>query len=271
MDPVIKVENISKIYKIYHKTVDKYLDFFLPLKFGNDFYALKDINFSLNKGKALALIGLNGSGKSTLANLIAGFSTPTSGNVHTEGKVSMSSISAGINPSMTGIENIHIKCLMLGLSHKDIIRLTPEIVAFSELEQFIDQPVKTYSSGMRSKLGFSIAVNIDPEILVIDEALSVGDPTFTDKCLTRMNQFREKGKTIVFVSHSMQQVRDFCDEALWLEGGQIKQIGECKEVADAYEKFIKEFNKYSADEKKKYLTDMRNKQFVSRRRNGTKN
>ena len=157
---------------------------------------------------------------------------------------------------------------MLGLSHNEIKQLTPEIIAFSELEQFIDQPVKTYSSGMRSKLGFSIAVNIDPAILVIDEALSVGDPTFTDKCLDKMMQFRKSGKTIIFVSHSMKQVREFCNEALWLEGGQMKMTGNCKEVADSYESFIKEFNNLPADEKKSYLADIRSKQFVSRRKNG---
>lgn len=268
MEPVIKIEKVCKTYKIYHKAAERYLDFFLPLKFGDDFYALKDIDISVPKGKALALIGLNGSGKSTLANLIAGISMPSSGTIQTYGKVSMSSISAGINPRLTGIENINLKCLMLGLSHKDIKKITPEIISFSELEQFIDQPVKTYSSGMRSKLGFSIAVNIDPEILVIDESLSVGDPTFTDKCLHKMNQFRKSDKTIIFVSHSMQQVRDFCDEAVWLEGGKAKMIGTCSEVSDAYEHFIKDFNRRSADEKKLYLSNIRDQQFVSRRKNG---
>lgn len=271
MRTVIRIEDVSKIYKIYHNNRDKYLDFFLPLKFGVDFYSLKNINLSVKEGTALALIGLNGSGKSTLANLIAGISSPSSGRVRTSGKVSMSAISAGINPQLTGFENIQLKCLMLGLSHKEIKQITPEIISFSELEQFIDQPVKTYSSGMRSKLGFSIAVHIDPDILVIDEALSVGDPTFTDKCLHKMMQFRENGKTIVFVSHSMSQVRDFCDQALWLEGGQIKMTGNCKEVADSYEKFIKEFNKLPSEEKKSYLTNIRGNQFVSRRKNEKSN
>ena len=266
MRTVIRIEDVSKVYKIYHKTMDKYLDFFLPFKFGIDFYSLNGINLSVKEGTSLALIGLNGSGKSTLANLIAGISSPTRGRVRTSGKVSISSISAGINPQMTGMENIQLKCLMLGLSHKEIKRLTPEIISFSELEQFIDQPVKTYSSGMRSKLGFAISVNIDPDILIIDEALSVGDPTFTNKCLKKMMCFRENGKTIVFVSHSMSQVKEFCDQALWLEGGQIKMTGTCTDVVNSYEKFIKDFNMLPAEKKKTFLSDIRGSQFVSRRK-----
>ena len=152
------------------------------------------------------------------------------------------------------------KCLLLGLNKKDILRLMPEIIEFSELGDVIDQQVKTYSSGMRSKLGFAISINIDPDILVIDEALSVGDQTFTQKCRRRMRAFREQGKTIVFVSHSTPQIRRFCDQALWLEGGRMIQKGKSKDVTEAYQQFIQNFNKLSEQEQKAYKQNIRKRQ-----------
>ncbi|MDD3164313.1 MAG: ATP-binding cassette domain-containing protein [Oscillospiraceae bacterium] len=260
-EQAITLQKVDKVYPIYHKAAEKYLDFFLPKSFGQKFYALRDITFSLEKGTSTALIGLNGSGKSTLANLIAGASAPTSGTLIAEGNVSMTSISAGVSTMLTGLENITQKCLLLGLSYQQIKDLTPQIVEFADLGAFMDQQVKTYSSGMRAKLGFAISVNIDPDVLIIDEALSVGDPTFTKKCLQKMQAFRERGKTIVFVSHSLPQVRDFCDHALWLEAGQIRSMGACGEVTAAYAAFIKEFNAFSRAEQKAYTTRLREKQF----------
>lgn len=256
----ISAEHISKIYTTYSKVREKYLDFFLPKEFGKRFYALQDVSLTLEKGHSLGLVGLNGSGKSTLANLIAGASAPTTGNLTINGTVSMTSVSSGVIPVLTGRENIMQKCLLLGLNKKDILRLMPEIIEFSELGDVIDQQVKTYSSGMRSKLGFAISINIDPDILIIDEALSVGDQTFTQKCLNKMRSFREQQKTIVFVSHSIPQVRDFCDRALWLEGGQLVQMGDCGEVTEAYTKFIQDFNKLSEQEQKAYKQNIRKRQ-----------
>lgn len=262
----IVVNNVEKIYPLYQSNTEKLLGFFFPNYYSSHFYALRDISFSVEKGRSIALLGMNGSGKSTLANIIAGISAPTSGTVKTEGEVSMTSISGGLNPQLTGEENIIQKCLLIGLHHNQIKEIMPEITEFSELGSFIKQPAKTYSSGMRSKLAFSISVNINPDILVIDEALSVGDPTFTQKCLDKMNQYRANGKTIVFVSHSIPQVRDFCDQAVWLEGGKMREIGDCIEVTNHYSKFIKEFNALSPAEQKAYKDNIRNgRSFISRK------
>ncbi|MBM6665309.1 ABC transporter ATP-binding protein [Flavonifractor plautii] len=256
----ITAEHITKVFCTYSRTRDRYLDFFLPGEFGNRFYALRDVSFTLEKGHSLGLVGLNGSGKSTLANIIAGASAPTTGNLTINGTVSMTSVSSGVLPALTGRENIMQKCLLLGLNKKDILRLMPEIIEFSELGDVIDQQVKTYSSGMRSKLGFAISINIDPDILIIDEALSVGDQTFTQKCLNRMRAFRQQGKTIVFVSHSISQMRRFCDQALWLEGGQVVQIGSSQEITAAYAKFIEHFNSLPEEEQKAYKQNIRKRQ-----------
>lgn len=253
----IILRDISKVYKIYHRSYEKYMDFFLPGEYGKAFYALSDVSLAVKKGESLGLIGLNGSGKSTLANIIAGASSQTSGNVITTGTASMISVSAGVDTRLTGMENIVQKGLLLGLSHKKIKELTPQIIEFSELGPFMNQQVKTYSSGMRSKLGFAISVNINPDILVIDEALSVGDPTFTNKCLVRMKKFREDGKTIVFVSHSMPQICDFCDKVLWLEGGRMEMFGDVKEVTNEYNAYVRAYNALTEMQKKAYKEKLR--------------
>lgn len=258
--PAIFAEELTKTYRIFSRPWEKYLNFFLPIQFGTQFYAIQNVSFSLERGRSIGLIGLNGSGKSTLSNMIAGASAPTSGTLRIEGQVSMTAVSAGLNLLLTGRENIIQKCLLLGLDKPQIQELMPEIIEFSELGDVIDQPVKTYSSGMRSKLGFAISINIDPDVLVIDEALSVGDPTFTQKCLVRMQSFRERNKTIVFVSHSMSQIRDFCDRAIWLEGGRTVAIGECGDVVNEYSEFIRWFNQLPAAEQKAYKKQIREKQ-----------
>lgn len=259
-DCAIKLENLNKVYPMFKNTRERILDFFLPSVVSDRFYALQNISFSVERGQSIGLIGLNGSGKSTLANIIAGVSAPTGGNLTVEGRVAMTAVSGGLNLLLTGEENIMQKCLLLGLAPKEIKALMPQIIEFSELGNFIQQPAKTYSSGMRSKLSFAISANIDPDVMVIDEALSVGDPTFTNKCLDKMCAFREKGKTIVFVSHSMPQVRDFCDRAVWLEGGKIRQIGDCGEVTAAYHAFVTKFNAMTGEEQNAYKEKIRNDQ-----------
>lgn len=256
----VKVENLCKKYSIYNNPKEKYLDFLLKKSFGIQFNALNNISFSLEKGQSLGLLGLNGSGKTTLANILAGASSQTSGKLIINGMVSMISVSSGITTSLTGRENIIQKCLLLGISPNKIKEIMPEIIEFSELSDFIDMQVKTYSSGMRAKLGFAISININPDILIIDEALSVGDPTFTDKCLKKMYEFRQSGKTVVFVSHSVPQVEKFCDKALWLEGGKMVMFGECSEVAKEYNTFINKFNLLSNEEKSVYKKEIYKKQ-----------
>src|SRR5690625_3737803 len=202
MEKSIIVENLTKKYKLYTSQKERILDLVTPKSYGEDFYALADINFEAEKGDAIGFIGVNGSGKSTLSNIIAGIVPETSGTIQVNGEASLIAVAAGLKADLTGRENIELKCLMLGFSKKEIEQLEPEIIEFSELGKFIDQPVKSYSSGMRSRLGFAISVTIDPDILIIDEALSVGDKAFAEKSLDQMKEFKQQGKRMIFVSQS---------------------------------------------------------------------
>ncbi|EST13601.1 teichoic acids export ABC transporter ATP-binding subunit TagH [Sporolactobacillus laevolacticus] len=257
MEKSVVVNHVSKKYKMYSRTSEKILDLISPKGYGKTFYALQDISFEANKGDVIGIIGVNGSGKSTLSNIIAGIIPPTSGTVEVHGEAALIAIQSGLKQELTGRENIELKCLMLGFDKKQIVELTPQIIEFADIGDFIDQPVKTYSSGMRSRLGFAISIHIDPDILVIDEALSVGDQTFADKCLDKMNEFKEKGKTIFFISHSISQMKKFCEKALWIQYGQVENYGSMNEVMPEYEKFIKEYKKMTKQEKKAFQDKVR--------------
>jgi teichoic acid transport system ATP-binding protein len=257
MEKSVIVNHVSKKYKMYSRTSEKILDLISPKGYGKTFYALQDISFEANKGDVIGIIGVNGSGKSTLSNIIAGIIPPTSGTVEVHGEAALIAIQSGLKQELTGRENIELKCLMLGFDKKQIVELTPQIIEFADIGDFIDQPVKTYSSGMRSRIGFAISIHIDPDILVIDEALSVGDQTFADKCLDKMNEFKEKGKTIFFISHSISQMKKFCEKALWIQYGQVKNYGSMNEVMPEYEKFIKEYKKMTKQEKKAFQDKVR--------------
>ncbi|MBQ6569470.1 MAG: ATP-binding cassette domain-containing protein [Clostridia bacterium] len=248
----VVAENVTKMYKMYSKQSDKLKDLFLGRSKAHEFYALKGVSFTAEAGDSVGLIGLNGSGKSTLANIIGGISTPTEGKIILGGEPSLISVGAGMNLQMTGRENVYYKGLLIGLTPKEIDEIMGKVIEFADIGSFFDQPMKVYSSGMRARLGFAISVNIDPEILIIDEALSVGDPSFTQKCLDRMNAFRAKDKTIFFVSHSLPQMKEFCNKVLWLEYGVRKAFGPVDEVLPLYEHFIQAFNKMSPKEKKEY-------------------
>jgi teichoic acid transport system ATP-binding protein len=254
------VKNVSKRYKMYTKPSEKILDLILPGGYGEDFFALRDVSFTANQGDVVGIIGVNGSGKSTLSNIISGVVPPTYGTVESIGQTSLIAIQSGLNNELTGRENIELKCLMLGFKKREIKKLEPEIIEFADIGKFIDQPVKKYSSGMRSRLGFAISVTVNPDILVIDEALSVGDQTFADKCLNKMNQFKEEGKTIFFISHSIGQVKNFCEKALWLEYGEVRDYGTIEKVIPEYESFLNDFKKMSAKEKKAYKDEVLKKQ-----------
>lgn len=237
---------------MYSKNSEKILDIITPKGYGEDFFALQNISFKAEPGDVIGIIGVNGAGKSTLSNLITGVTPPTSGKIDIRGKASLIAIASGLDGQLTGRENIELKCLMLGFSKLEIKEMTPQIIEFADIGNFIDQPVKKYSSGMKARLGFAISVNIDPDILVIDEVLSVGDQTFTDKCLDKMNEFKEAGKTIFFISHSMKQVKQFCEKALWLEAGEVKKYGQINEVLPEYQKFLKEFKAMSKEDQKNF-------------------
>ena len=261
MKKKVEFKNVYKAFEMYGKKSQKILNLFSLKKQGTkQFMALRDVSFEVFEGESVGIIGLNGSGKSTASNILAGVLQPTTGNIIINGKTSLIAISAGLNNNLSGMDNIELKCTMLGLTKKEIEELTPSIVDFSELGDYINQPVKDYSSGMKSRLGFAISVHTDPDILVIDEALSVGDSTFAQKSLNKMNEFKERGKTIFFISHSASQVKKFCDRAIWLHYGEVKEIGNSDEVVTNYEEFTKWFNKLSNAEKKKYKKEMLDQQ-----------
>ena len=199
------------------------------------FEALKGVSFNVAQGKTFGIVGRNGSGKSTMLKLIAGIGKPTSGTIRVNGRVSaLIELGAGFHPEISGRENVYINGLMLGLSRREISQRFDEIVRFAELEEFIDAPVKTYSSGMYMRLGFAVAINVDPDVLLVDEVLAVGDEAFTHKCLDKFAEFRRRGRTVLLVTHSLALVTKFCDEALWLDAGIAKAEGDPKRVIDAY-------------------------------------
>lgn len=262
MNVSVNIENVTKEYRIYRNNKERLKDVLLPFHKNKTFYALDNLSLKAYEGDVVGLVGINGSGKSTLSNMIGGSLSPTDGDIKRDGDVSVIAINAGLNGQLTGIENIEFKMLCMGFTRKQIKELTPEVIEFSELGEFIYQPVKKYSSGMRAKLGFSINITTNPDILVIDEALSVGDQTFAQKCLDKIFEYKEQGKTIFFVSHNMKQVREFCTKIAWIEAGKLKQFGELDEVLPEYEKFLNDFKKRSKAEQKKFRSDLDNSRFV---------
>lgn len=263
MQNAIEVTNLSKKYILYKNPKERLLDLITPKKYGEDFYALRNISFSVEKGEILGFIGTNGSGKSTLSNIIGGIVPESSGEVKVNGQTALIAVASGLKDDLSGRDNIELKLLMLGFNKKEIAKLEPSIIEFSELEKFIDQPVKSYSSGMKSRLGFAISINVDPDILIIDEALSVGDKAFAEKCLMKMREFKEQGKTMIFVSHSLGQMKEFCEKILWLEYGTIRAIGSTSEIIPQYEKFINDFKKMSKNEKEQYKNDILNGRYIN--------
>lgn len=257
MKTKVRFKNVYKIFELHAKKSEKILKLVgLSKKPVEEFLALRDITFEIFEGETVGLVGLNGSGKSTISNILGGVIQPTEGEVEINGETSLIAISAGLNGSLTGLENIELKCMMHGLSKEEIKEVTPSIIEFADIGNYINQPVKDYSSGMKSRLGFAISVHTDPDILIIDEALSVGDSTFAQKCLNKMEEFKRAGKTIIFVSHSASQMKQFCDRVIWVHYGAIKEIGESAEVVDSYQKFVKWFNGLNSNEKKEYKASM---------------
>lgn len=250
----VEVKNVYKMYSTKTKPAEKLLSFFsIKKKTSNNkfFAAVKDVSFQAMEGETIGILGLNGSGKSTLSNLLAKVIQPSKGKITLNGTPSLIAISAGLNNNLSGMENITLKCMMHGLTSNQIDEVRQDIIDFAELSDYIDQPVKNYSSGMRSRLGFAISVHTDPDILIIDEALSVGDTTFTNKCLDKINDFKAKGKTILFVSHSASQMKSFCDRIVWMHYGEMKAFGPSEEVVKEYTLFTNEIKALSASEKLK--------------------
>ncbi|MBU9789123.1 ABC transporter ATP-binding protein [Lentilactobacillus sp. IMAU92037] len=249
-DYKVKVQNVTKEYDLFKTQSEKLRSFFsVSKKAVPHFWSLMGISLTIQPGETLGLIGVNGSGKSTLSNIISGIIPQTTGYVDVRGETSIVAISAGLRNNLTGRENIRLKSLMQGMTNEQIDEMMPDIISFADIGDFVDQPVKSYSSGMRSRLGFAIAVHIKPDILIIDEALSVGDDTFYQKCVDKITEFKEEGKTIIFVSHSLKQIRMLCDKVAWINYGELKMVGETKEVTDKYREFTQWFKKLSKKEK----------------------
>ena len=254
MKPAIDVVNVSKVYRRYARRrqfatlKSALLDGSLlgDLKPDETFQALKNVSFSVPKGCTYGVIGSNGSGKSTLLKCVAGITRPTEGDVHVDGRISaLIELGAGFHPEISGRENIFINGIMLGLSKKEVQRRFDEIVEFAEMQDFIDAPVKTYSSGMYMRLGFAVAIHVDPEVLLVDEVLAVGDQGFTHKCLDKFSDFRRRNKSILLVTHSLDLVEKFCDEAHWLDKGMSKGEGDPKKVVAAYVMNVEDSEEHS--------------------------
>ena len=239
----IKVSHLTKVYKLYDKPIDRLKESLHPLKkqYHKDFYALNDVNFEIKKGETVGIIGKNGAGKSTLLKIITGVLTPSNGHVHTNGRISsLLELGAGFNPEYTGIENIYLQGTLMGYSHSEMESKIDEILSFADIDDFVHQPVKMYSSGMFARLAFAVAINVDPDILIVDEALSVGDFAFQAKCFQKFQAFQEIGKTILFVSHSTQQIIQYCNKAILIHNGNmIKYSDDVKQTTYDYEVLIR--------------------------------
>ena len=239
----IEIRHISKSYNTYAREFDRFLEAVSLRRksYHQDFVALKDVNLTVHKGECVGVIGTNGSGKSTLLKIITGVLNPTGGEVELNGHVSsLLELGAGFNMNYTGMENIYLNGRIMGFSEEEIKKRVPLIEQFADIGDFISQPVKTYSSGMFARLAFAVAINVDPDILIVDEALSVGDLFFQTKCYHKFNEFRNAGKTILFVSHDLGSVIKYCDRCLLLNRGEQVAVGPCKEVVDMYRKIMVE-------------------------------
>jgi len=239
----IKVQNLTKTYKLYKEPMDRLKEALNPFKksYHNDFHALKDVSFQIKKGETVGIIGRNGSGKSTLLKIITGVLTPTSGRAIVHGKISaILELGAGFNPEMSGLENTYLNTSINGMNKNATDKKIDEILEFAELGEFIHQPIKTYSSGMKARLAFAVAINIESDILIVDEALSVGDMNFQAKCMFKMGQIMKEGTTILFVSHSIDSVKKLCKKAIYLENGKLIEMGNAGEISDLYIKNMRE-------------------------------
>ena len=236
-DIAIKVENLTKIYHLYDKPQDRLKEALNPFKksYHHDFYAMDDVSFEVKKGETVGIIGKNGAGKSTLLKMITGVLTPTSGSIEVNGKIaSILELGAGFNPEMTGLENIYLYGTLTGFIKEEIVEKVDKIKAFADIGEFMYQPIKGYSSGMLARLAFAAAINIDADILIVDEALSVGDMVFQAKCMAKMNSLMEQGVTVLFVSHDTHSVKTLCNQAVFIHEGKLINFGDVGPVVDQY-------------------------------------
>jgi len=261
----ISLRGVSKCFKRYDRPVDRLKELLIPGKSrAQEFWALRDIDLDVPKGQTLGIVGRNGSGKSTLLQIIAGTLTPTTGTVQVNGRVSaLLELGSGFNPEFTGRQNVFFNGQLLGLTKGEVEERFDEIAAFADIGDFIDQPVKTYSSGMFVRLAFAVAVHVDPEVLIVDEALSVGDGIFVHRCMLKVQDFRDNGGTILFVSHDVGSVTRLCSHCVWLRSGYLHSIGTSRDISRAYQAWIyEEINKSTADNSSCNLDDPLNPKIV---------
>lgn len=238
----IEAKNISKIYKLYDKPTYRMKESLSITKksYHKNYFALNDVSFSISKGETVGIVGKNGSGKSTLLKILTGVLTPSSGEMNVNGKVSaLLELGAGFNNEYTGIENIYLNGTIMGYSHKEMEEKIDDIISFADIGDYVYQPVKMYSSGMFVRLAFAVAINVNPDILIIDEALAVGDIRFQLKCMDKFLEFKKKGITIIFVSHDVNAIKRFCDRTLWINEGHLEDDGDTDTVTDKYLDYLK--------------------------------
>lgn len=257
MSVAIRVRNLTKKYKLYQKRSERLANVFGKEKNIKEFYALKGVSFEIGKGECVGIIGHNGAGKSTLLKLLTGVAFPTSGEIEINGRLaSMLELGSGFNPELTGMENIYFNGSLNGLIKEEIDSRLQEILEFADIGKFIEQPVKNYSSGMFARLAFAVAINVDPDILIVDEILSVGDVGFQVKCMEKFNEFKKKGKTILYVSHGLGTVKKFCDRAIWLQKGEVVDDGNSVIVVERY--YNLNFNPANIEQLKEHKSDIIN-------------
>lgn len=258
----IEIREVWEKYRLYHDKTNSLKETLVRFKRASyeEFWALKGVTFDIKRGDVFGVIGVNGSGKSTLLKCIARTIVPTKGSVKVNGRVSaLLEVGAGFHPDLTGRENVFINGAMLGMSRREVKKKFDDIVSFAGLEQFIDMPVRSYSSGMYMRLGFSVAIHVDPEILLIDEVLSVGDQEFQMKCKEKIDELKNQGKTILLVSHSLPEVKRLCDNAAWLEAGTLRDIGPVDKVVSAYMEDVHNKRLYNLEEQAKATTKTENR------------
>jgi ABC-type polysaccharide/polyol phosphate transport system ATPase subunit len=266
-DIVISVNNVSMEFNLSKEKIDNFKEYiikFIKRDIEHDnFWALKNVSFNIKKGDRIGIVGLNGAGKSTLLKIISGVMKPTKGDVAITGKIApLLELGAGFDSNYSGYENVYLNAAMMGFPKEFIRSKLDEIVEFSELKDFMNVPIKNYSSGMKARLGFSIATLVDPDILILDEVLSVGDIKFRKKSEKRIMELFEKGTTVIFVSHSLNQVRRLCNKAVWLEKGEIVMKGDCEEVCNEFEKTLDEDKDLSKNLRLKRIENLKKRQKI---------
>lgn len=259
METIIDIKHLNKVYNLYDKPIDRLKEVLSPTHkcYHREHYALNDISLEIKKGESVGIVGKNGSGKSTLLKIITGVLNPTSGEINVKGKISaLLELGAGFNPEYTGIENIYLNGTMMGYSKAEMDEKVDDIIAFADIGDFINQPVKTYSSGMFARLAFAVSINVEPEILIVDETLSVGDTRFQIKCMDKMKEMMEGGTTVLFVSHDINAIRRFCTKCVWINEGRLKEIGSVNTVSDHYMDFLKILDVENERKKEEHVSEI---------------